>query len=83
MRVDSLPGGTDMAQGYIESPADLGRVVAAVRRENGLSQDALAERLGVSQRYLSELERGRAKVFDARFISVLGQLGIRLMVETE
>ncbi|WP_158507091.1 helix-turn-helix domain-containing protein [Subtercola sp. Z020] len=72
-----------MAQGYIESPADLGRVVAAVRRENGLSQDALAERLGVSQRYLSELERGRAKVFDARFISVLGQLGIRLMVETE
>lgn len=72
-----------MAQGFIESPADLGRVVAAVRSRNNLSQDALAERLGVSQRYLSELERGRTKLFDDRFIAVLGQLGIRLMVETE
>jgi transcriptional regulator with XRE-family HTH domain len=67
-----------MVQGFIDTPADLGRVVAEIRHAHGLSQDEMSSRLRVSQRYLSELERGKPKVFDERFIRVLNELGIRL-----
>lgn len=72
-----------MTRGYIDEPADLGRIVLATRLGHKLSQDALSAQLGISQRYLSELERGRTKLFDDKFIGVLNQLGIRLTVEVD
>lgn len=36
----------------------VGRNIARVRREKGLTQEQVAERSGVSQQYLSGLERG-------------------------
>lgn len=37
----------------------VGRNVARVRQEKGLTQEAVADRSGFSQQYLSSLERGR------------------------
>lgn len=37
----------------------VGRNAARIRREKGLTQEQLAERSGLSQQYLSGLERGR------------------------
>lgn len=69
------------ARAIITNAEDLGRLVAGVRREHNMSQDALAALVGVSQRYLSELERGKPKVFDDKFIDLLAKLGIQLQAE--
>lgn len=37
----------------------VGRNVARLRREKGMTQEEVAERSGFSQQYLSSLERGR------------------------
>jgi transcriptional regulator with XRE-family HTH domain len=37
----------------------VGRNVARLRREKGVTQEALAVRSGFSQQYLSDLERGK------------------------
>jgi len=42
-------------------PSDLGRLVAAGRRRNKLSQQVFAAMLGVSRKTLSDLERGAAE----------------------
>lgn len=63
------------------SPTDLGALVRVVRKQLGLSQMDLSAQLGVTQRWLSELETGRGKHFDERFFRVLNQLGIQLSAE--
>ncbi|MBL6458832.1 helix-turn-helix transcriptional regulator [Belnapia sp. T6] len=37
----------------------VGRNVARLRRDRGMTQEQLAERSGFSQQYISDLERGR------------------------
>lgn len=68
--------------GVAKNPRSLGEVAKAIRLKHGLSQDNLAAQLGVSQRYISELERGMPKILDERYFSVLSRLGITLMYET-
>lgn len=63
------------------SPTDLGALVRVVRKQRGLSQMELSAELGVTQRWLSELETGRGKHFDERFFRVLAQLDIQLSAE--
>lgn len=65
-------------QAVIASSEDLGRLVRRVREAHGLSQRELASELGVSQRWLSELESGKGKQVNARYFAVLDALGIRL-----
>ncbi|MCU1416919.1 MAG: putative transcriptional regulator [Schumannella sp.] len=65
----------------IETPADLGNLVERVRRGAGLTQRELADRLGISQRYISELESGKAKRIDDHYFRVLALLGITLNAE--
>lgn len=64
--------------GVMKSVADLGLMVYGIRKRSGLSQRELAGRLGVSQRYLSELETGKPKVLNEQFFSVMEKLGIEL-----
>lgn len=71
-----------MAHGKFRSPEDLGRAVRHARVTAGLTQVELAARLGVTQRWLSELETGRPKILDARLFSVIGRLGISVTWST-
>lgn len=66
----------------IEKPGDIGRFVHRIRTEAGLTQRQLADALGSSQRYVSELEAGKPKRIDAHYFDVLRKLGITLTLET-
>ena len=46
---------------FIKATVDFGLTLARLRRQRGLSQQALALRAGLSQRHLSFLETGRSK----------------------
>ncbi len=72
-----------MARGQVRTPQDLGRAVRHARRTAGLSQRALAERLGVSQRWLTELETGKPKILDERLFDVIAKLGISITWTTD
>lgn len=64
--------------GTIKSMADIGRVVAARRRQLGFTQTQMAIELGLTQRYVSELENGKTSSLNTRTLDVLEQLGIEL-----
>jgi len=70
-----------MTTAQLRSAEDLGAIIALVRKRNGLTQRQLAERLGVSQRYVSELELGKPKIADERYFRLLALLGITLFAE--
>ncbi|CAN5245348.1 hypothetical protein BH11ACT3_BH11ACT3_06420 [soil metagenome] len=70
-------------RGVMRSPQSLGLAVAEIRRLRGLSQREAAAQLRVSQRYLSELELGRPKIFDERLFQVLGKLGLVLSFDAD
>lgn len=70
-------------QAILMSPADVGQLVRHVRARHGLTQRELAARLGVSQRWYSELESGKGKQANERYFEVLSALGIRLMAEID
>lgn len=63
------------------TPAEIGRIVRAARRAQGLRQDQLAGAAGVGVRFLSELERGKPTVRLEKVIAVLDTLGCTLRVE--
>jgi len=50
----------------IEPTTDLGRNIRRLRRAAGLTQPQLAERLGVQQSVVSEIETGRRSLSVAR-----------------
>lgn len=66
----------------VEKPEDLGRFVQRIRSDAQLTQRQLAEALGTSQRFVSELEAGKPKRIDANYFDVLRKLGITLYAET-
>ena len=53
-----------------------GRAVRARREAHGWSQRELAERAGLSLRFLAELERGSGNISLARFADVAAALGV-------
>jgi HTH-type transcriptional regulator / antitoxin HipB len=67
--------------GYIRSSADLGRFLAAARVELGITQQALADELGVSRRYLSEIENGKPGLYTERLFQAMRLLGVQLRAE--
>lgn len=57
----------------------LGREIARLRRERGVSQQLMAEQLGISRATLNALEKGRAGDVGVRkVIRVLDYLGMEL-----
>ena len=61
--------------------AEIGKIVRAARRAQGLRQDQLAGAAGVGVRFVSELERGKATVRLEKVLAVLSTLGCRVRVE--
>ena len=65
----------------VRTPEDLGRFLARVRQAHGLTQEELAQDLGVSRRYVSEIENGKPGLYTERLFQMLRLLGVRLRAE--
>ena len=63
----------------VYSVADVAAAVRGRRLDRGLSQSELAERCGVSRKWISEFEAGKATAEFALVLRVLEELG--LMIE--
>ena len=63
------------------TPAEIGHIVRAARRAQGLRQDQLAGAAGVGVRFLSELERGKPTVRLEKVLAVFDALGCRMGIE--
>ena len=66
----------------IHSAAELGMAIRAERKALGLTQSDLAAASGLSLRFVSELERGRASAGIGRVLHVLKMLGLKLVLES-
>lgn len=65
----------------IDTPKELGRLVRAVRKTQGLRQDDLAAMIGASHVFLGDVERGKGSVQLGRVLAVLRELGIAVHLE--
>ena len=62
---------------------DLGAAVRRARRETGLSQQALADRAGVSRQWLSRVEAGKGPSAEmGKVLDVLAALGLAVDLVT-
>lgn len=60
------------------SPEVLGRCLAEARAKRGLTQSQVASTLGISRRYLCEIEAGKPGLYSERLFRLLGLLGVDL-----
>ena len=61
------------------SPRQLGQAIKRLRTKQGLTQTQLAERAGVSQPYLSQLEAGAKEHPDVQIVQKLAKaLGVKI-----
>lgn len=67
-------------QWSIHTPADVGRAIAGVRAERGLTQAALAERAGVDRGYLARLEAGASPLVLERSLRALRRMGATITI---
>lgn len=65
-------------QGTVSSAESLGRILQQARLLNGLSQRELAARLGISQRYVWEIEAGKPSIFMERLFAYMQETGVEL-----
>lgn len=61
--------------------SDIGAVIRMRRRELGLTQVELADRVGVGITYVSNLENGKETAEIGKALHILSMLGMNLYVE--
>lgn len=61
----------------------LGPLLQAARKSTGLSQTALAGRLGISQSRVSAMELDPGSISLAQLLSMCSALGLELLVQTK
>ena len=72
-----------MAGIALTTPAQIGAAIRSARRRAGLTQQQLAERAGVSRRWLIALESGHAERAElGKVLDTLDTLGLDLTVST-
>ena len=62
----------------IGTPAAVGSIIRARRQDRGLSQQTLADRAGVSRKFLMDLEAGHERAELGKTLAVLAALGLSL-----
>jgi transcriptional regulator with XRE-family HTH domain len=65
----------------IANPGQLGPIIRAARKAQGLRQDDAAGSIGVSENFLGKVERGAESVQWGKLFTVLTELGLRLTVD--
>ncbi|MFD1970507.1 helix-turn-helix domain-containing protein [Trinickia caryophylli] len=66
----------------IRQSEELGAFVRAVRMAQNLSRDELANATGLSPKFISQVEGGKATAQLGKVLQLLDELGIRLRAET-
>ncbi|GAA4832515.1 hypothetical protein GCM10023221_05640 [Luteimicrobium xylanilyticum] len=66
---------------YVTRPADLGGFLRRRRTQRGLTQAELADDLGITRRYLVEIEQGKPSLYTDRLFALLRELDVVLKVE--
>ncbi|HUH61276.1 MAG TPA: helix-turn-helix transcriptional regulator [Candidimonas sp.] len=69
-----------MADFTIRTAEQLPVLLQAFRKQAGLTQSAVATRLGITQQTLSALERNAEKVSADRLLALLSILGVELVL---
>ena len=67
--------------GHVRSAADLGAFLRQARERAGLSQEALADELGIDRKYLYQIESGRPTRYTQRLFALTRLLGVRITVD--
>jgi transcriptional regulator with XRE-family HTH domain len=67
--------------GNVTNPQDLGRLLQQARLSRGLSQQQVADELGISQGYVSELESGKSSLALTRIFEIMRLTGMTLRAE--
>lgn len=62
----------------VQTSADIGHLVRRERLRQGLTQMSLAERLGATQRWISEIENGKASAEIGRVLRCIQALGLEI-----
>ena len=70
-------------EGEIKNSEALGRILQQGRLLQGLTQQELADELGISQAYIWQLESGHSTIYANRLFKLLRANGIRLKAEIE
>ena len=65
------------------NPEQFGRVIRLKRKEKGLSQSALAARLGVGRKWVMGVEAGNPKAELGLILKTLDELGLRASLSEE
>ncbi|MDO4537401.1 MAG: helix-turn-helix domain-containing protein [Coriobacteriales bacterium] len=70
-----------MPYAIITDTQSFGQVIRSARKERGWSQRALAQHCGCSQRFVSELERGKSTAELGKALFLLETLGFSLLAQ--
>lgn len=65
----------------LDHAQELGPLVKAMRKNQGLRQDATAAGVGVSENFLSKVERGSETVQWGKVFDVLKELGLHVEID--
>ena len=66
----------------VSIPTQIGPIMQAARKTAGLSQSALAGRLGISQSRMSAIELDPASVSLAQLLAITAAVGLELVIQT-
>jgi HTH-type transcriptional regulator/antitoxin HipB len=66
----------------LRTPLDIGQAIRDKRRRLGLDQDDLAKRVGVSRKWLIDVERGKPGAPIGLLLRTLDALGLRVSLDT-
>lgn len=70
-----------MRTARISSPEALGQILREARIQNGLTQFELSERMGVSKRYIVEVEQGKPTKAVERLFEYMRETGVSIYGE--
>ena len=65
----------------LRTPIDIGSAIRDRRRRLGLGQDELAARVGVSRKWIIDVEKGKPRVAMGLLLRTLDALGLRLSID--
>lgn len=67
---------------FVRTPKEIGDLLRKKRKDQMLTQSQVAEHCGLSQRFVSEVERGKASAEIGKVLYLLESLGVDLIADT-